>query len=70
MKINEKIVDIATKQETIIERQETDLETKSRLDLNKKYDDFDQANNEKQQLRLSILEKLGLTTDEAAALLG
>ena len=70
MKINEKIVDIATGKETIIERQETDLESKSRLELNKKYAEFDQEINNKQELRLAILEKLGLTTDEAAVLLG
>lgn len=69
MKINEKIFNLITNEETIIERAETDAEIKSRLDINKKHADLDAEVNAKQTARLAILEKLGLTADEAAVLL-
>jgi hypothetical protein len=70
MKITEKIYDIVTGEETITERDETAAETKARK--------AEEAESEKRQAeaeakaiaRQAILDRLGLTADEAALLLG
>lgn len=66
MKITEKTFNTLTGEETIIERDETSDEIKSRLESAK----ATQTAKAKQAARDAVLEKLGLTADEAAALLG
>jgi hypothetical protein len=70
MKILEKIYDAITSEETIIERDETAAETKSRLDSQKKLA-ANLAEAEAEAIaRQAILDRLGLTSDEAKLLLG
>ena len=70
MKITEKTFDITTGEETITEREETAAETKARLD-NAKALAAEQAEAEaKAAARQAILDRLGLSTEEAALLLG
>ena len=70
MKIIEKNFDITTGEETITERDETADETKFRLD----YVDKVAADLAKQaaqdEAKQAVLDKLGLSADEVAALLG
>jgi hypothetical protein len=70
MKITEKIYDLETNEETIIEREETTAEKKSR----EKFEaDIAKAQAEveaKAAARQAIAERLGLTADELAVLLG
>lgn len=69
MKIIEKILDIETGEENIIEREETADEKKARLDFEAEKIAENQANAEKEAARQAVLAKLGLTAEEAAALL-
>jgi hypothetical protein len=70
MKIIEKNFDITTGEEIITERDETAAETKLRLDYAKKVAaDLAEAET-KATARAEILDRLGLTADEAAILLG
>ena len=70
MKITEKEFNVATGQETITERDETAAETKARLDHSKKVAAEQAAADAKLAARAEILDRLGLTADEAAILLG
>jgi uncharacterized protein (DUF3084 family) len=70
MKITEKNFDITTGEETITERDETADETKSRLDYaDKVAADLAEA-EKKAATKQAVLDKLGLSADEVAALLG
>ena len=70
MKIIEKEFNIQTGEETITERDETAAETKARLD-NAKQIAAEQAEAEaKATARAEILERLGITAEEAALILG
>ena len=70
MKIIEKEFNIQTGEETITERDETAAETKARLD-NAKQIAAEQAEAEaKATARADILERLGITAEEAALILG
>jgi hypothetical protein len=70
MKIIEKIIDISTGEETIIEREETSVEKKERL----KSEAENKAAAEQKEIifaqRKAIAERLGLTADELQVLLG
>jgi hypothetical protein len=70
MKITEKIVDATTGEETIIERDETAEESKRRLEIEARNATIAAYEQEKELKRQAVLDKLGLTADEAAALLG
>ena len=69
MKIIEKEFNIATGQETISERDETAAETKERLEMEKANAAAETADNTKATQKAALLEKLGITADEAALLL-
>jgi hypothetical protein len=70
MKITEKNFDIITGEETITERDETAAETKARLDNAKAIAAAKAEAESKATARAAILDRLGLTADEAAILLG
>lgn len=70
MKITEKIFDIVTGQETIIERDETAAETKARLDYEAEAAAKAAAQHEAAAARQEVLDRLGITADEARLLLG
>jgi len=70
MKITEKTFDITTGEETITERDETAAETKERLDFAKEIATKQAEAEAKAAARQIILDRLGLTVDEAALLLG
>lgn len=70
MKIKEKIYNATTGEETIIERDETAAETKSRLDSQKKVEANLAEAEAEAVARQAILDRLGLTADEAKLLLG
>jgi hypothetical protein len=69
MKIIEKNYDVVTGEETITERDETAAETKARLDNAKAIAAAQTAAETKAIARQAVLDKLGLTTEEIAALL-
>ena len=70
MKIKIAIVDVTTGEQEIIEREETAAE-KSNREANKAADLLKQAEAEaKETQRQAILDRLGLTADEAKLLLG
>jgi hypothetical protein len=68
MKITEKEFNALTGEETITERQETAAETKTRLSLIKKVEAEQAEAKAKAAARQAVLDKLGLTADEVAAL--
>jgi hypothetical protein len=70
MKITEKNFDIITGEETIIERDETAAETKARLDHAKAVAAAKAEAEAKAAARQVIFDRLGITADEAALLLG
>jgi hypothetical protein len=65
----EKEFDIQTGEETITEREETAAETKARLDSAKQAAAEQAEAQAKATARAAILDRLGLTTEEAALLL-
>ena len=69
MKIIEKIVDIQTGEETVIEREETAQETKARLDSEKAHTLAAAEAKAKATEKAALLAKLGITDDEAKLLL-
>lgn len=69
MKTTEKIVDSTTGEETFIEREETAIETQDRLAVEAKHAAFLLHEQETNQKRQAVLDKLGLTTEEMVALL-
>jgi hypothetical protein len=70
MKITEKNFDITTGEETITERDETAAETKARLDHAKAVEAAQAEAEAKAAAREALLDRLGITADEAALLLG
>jgi len=70
MKITEKTFNIETNQEIIIERDETAAETKIRLDYAKKVENSSAEAVAKAAAKQAVIDKLGLTAEEIAALLG
>ena len=70
MKITEKEFNVITSEETITEREETAAETKARLERAKKVAPAQAEAQAKQAARSAVFTKLGLTAEEAQALLG
>ena len=70
MKRIEKIYDISTGEETIIERDETAAETKARLDAEKIAKAYAEAAAEAEAKKSAILTRLGLTEEELQTILG
>jgi hypothetical protein len=70
MKIIEKEFNAITGEETITERDETAAETKARLDHAKEAAAVQAQAEANATARQAILDRLGLTADEAAILLG
>ena len=70
MKIIEKIVDITTGEETIIERDETTAEKKEREKFQADLAAQNAAIETKETQRQTIADRLGLTADELQVLLG
>ena len=70
MKITEKEFNVLTGEETIIERDETAEETKARLERAKELAAAKAEAEAKATARQIILDKLGLTADQAKLLLG
>jgi hypothetical protein len=70
MKITEKEFNVITGEETVTERDETAAETKARLDRAKELAVLQAEADAKATARQVILDRLGLTADEAALLLG
>jgi uncharacterized RmlC-like cupin family protein len=70
MKIIERTHDTHTNEIIDIERDETAAETKARLDYVKAIEAAQVEAEAKAAARQVVLQKLGLTADEAAALLG
>lgn len=69
MIIKEKILDISTGEETIIEREETANERKDRLESEKLAAEIAEKEMAKAEAKSALLEKLGITEEEAALLL-
>lgn len=70
MKIIQKEFNVQTGEETITERDETAAETKARLDRAKEVEAAQTEAEAKAQARQAVLDRLGLTADEAKLLLG
>lgn len=70
MKIIERIHNVETGEIVDVERDETVEETKARLDYAKEAATAQAEAETKSAAREAILERLGLTADEAALLLG
>jgi hypothetical protein len=70
MKITEKEFNVQTGEETITERDETAAEKKERLDFEKEIAARQSEAEAKATARQEILDRLGLTADEAKLLLG
>jgi truncated hemoglobin YjbI len=70
MKYLEKIVDITTGEETIVEREESAADKKVREQRAKEFAEAQAEVAAKAEARQAILDRLGLTADEAKLLLG
>jgi hypothetical protein len=70
MKITEKIFNIETNEETIIEREETTAEKKSREKFEADMAKVQAEIEAKATARQAIADRLGLTADELKVLLG
>ena len=70
MKKTEKIYDITTGEETVIERDETKEETKARLDAEKAAKAYAEAKAEQEADKVALLARLGLTENELKIILG
>ena len=70
MKITEKIIDINTGEETIVEREETAAEKKAREAIDKQSAAELIEAEAKTAAKQAIADRLGLTADELAVLLG
>jgi hypothetical protein len=70
MKIIEKDFNVITGKETVTEREETAAETKERLDRAKELEALHAEADAKSAARQSVLDRLGITAEEAALLLG
>ena len=69
MKIIEKEFNAETGKETITEREETAVETKIRLEMEKEKAAAQADANTKATQKAALLQKLGISSDEAALLL-
>ena len=69
MKITEKIVNALTGEETFLERDETKEETKLRLEAEAQVVSKKAEAESKATAKAALLERMGLTADEAALLL-
>lgn len=67
--IKEKIINAITGEETIIEREETSEEKSDRLNAEKAIAELQAKEEATAIAKAAILEKLGITEDEAKALL-
>ena len=70
MKITKKEFNVTTGEETITERDETPAETKARLDYAKEVAAQQAEAEAKAAAREALFDRLGITADEAALLLG
>jgi hypothetical protein len=70
MKIIEKDFNIITGKETITERDETAIETETRLQREAEIAAAQAEHEAKEVARQALLERLGITADEAKLLLG
>lgn len=70
MKITEKIFDVSTNEETIIEREETAEEKTKREAREKEIAQAEAEEDAKAAARQALLNKLGITEEEARLLLG
>jgi len=70
MKIIEKIFDASTGEESIIEREETAQERAERAELEKAEADRIANAQAQADAKAALLERLGITEDEAKLLLG
>jgi hypothetical protein len=70
MKLTEKIFNIETGEETIVERDETKEETKARLDAEKAAKESADLALQRATDRAALLAQLGITEEQAALLLG
>ncbi len=70
MKITEKIFDATTGEETIIEREETAQEKEKRETLEAEFAARQAEAAVKEAARQALLDKLGITAEEAQLLLG
>ena len=70
MKITEKEFNVKTGEETITERDETAEETKARLNDEKAVAKAKAEKETRAAARAALLDKLGITADEAKLLLG
>jgi hypothetical protein len=70
MKITEKIVNAATGEEQIFERDETKEETKARLEFEKTIKAAAEAKTKAEAEKAALLARLGLTEDELKTILG
>jgi hypothetical protein len=70
MKIIEKDFNVLTGEETITERDETAAEAKERLERAKELEALQAEADAKAAARQSVLDRLGITAEEAALLLG
>jgi hypothetical protein len=70
MKISEKIYDITTGEETIVERDETAVEKKAREKFEADLVKAQAEAETKATARQAIADRLGLTADELQVLLG
>lgn len=69
MIITEKIINLETNEETIIKRDETADEKKFRLDIETQKAAIETEKLQKEQAKQAILDRLGITADEAKLLL-
>jgi hypothetical protein len=69
MKIIEKIFDVTTGEETIVEREETQEEKTARLEYQAKLVAQEEEELAKATAKADLLEKLGITEEEAKLLL-
>ena len=69
MKITEKIIDINTGEETINERNETPQEEAKRLEIEAKFAQEQAEAQARATARQVLLDKLGITEEEAKLLL-
>jgi len=69
MKIIEKTFNVLTGEETFLERDETAVETKARLNFEKAQNDAKTQSETKEAAKAALLVKLGITADEAKLLL-
>jgi hypothetical protein len=70
MKITEKIFNIETGEETFVEREETDDEKNQRLAYEQQIKEEAAIAEERALARQALLDKLGITAEEARLLLG